>query len=87
MFKPPSSRPEAIEQILRQRCESEFPGVTWEEMDAAVVASSMSEEEPNFDCAEGTDKIVSKAVWFRKNHREKLRARVRTRRVPVPVGL
>jgi hypothetical protein len=72
VFKPPSSRPEAIEQILRQRCESEFPGVTWEEMDAAVVASSMSEEEPNFDCAEGTDKIVSKAVWFRKTHREKL---------------
>ena len=87
MFKPPSSRPEAIEQILRQRCESEFPGVTWEEMDAAVVASSMSEEEPNFDCAEGADKIVSKAVWFRKTHREKLRARVRTRRVAVPVGL
>jgi len=87
VFNPPSSRSEAIEQILRQRCELEFSGITWEEMNAAVEASSMSEEEPNFDCAEGTDKIVSKAVWFRKNHREKLRARVRTRRVPVPVGL
>ena len=72
MFNPPSSWSEAKEQILRQRCESEFPGVTWEEMDAAVVASSMSEEEPNFECPEGTDKIVSKAVEFRGIHREKL---------------
>jgi len=72
VFEPPSSRSEAIEQILRQRCGAEFPGVTWEEMNAAVAASSMSEEESNFECDEGADKIVSKAVQFRKTHRQKL---------------
>ena len=72
MFEPASSRSEAIEQILRQRCGSEFPGVTWEEMNAAVAASSMSEEESNFECDEGADKIVSEAVQFRKAHREEL---------------
>ena len=68
----PASRPEAIEQILRQRCASEFPGVTWGEMDAAVAASPISEEEPNFDCVEDTDEIVSKAVRFRRAQREEL---------------
>ena len=72
MVKQPSSRPEAIEQILRQRCGREFPGVTWEEMDAAVAASSVSEEEPNFECDQGTDKIVAEAVQFRSFHRWKL---------------
>jgi len=87
VFNPPASRSEAIEQIVKQRCGIEFPGVTWEEMDAAVAASPISEDEFAFECPEGTDKIVSKAVWFRKTHRGKLRARVRTRRVAVPVGL
>ena len=72
MFNPPSSRSEAIEQIVKQRCGVEFPGVTWEEMNAAVAASPISEEDFAFECPEGTDKIVSKAVEFRGIHRGEL---------------
>ena len=52
MFNPPSSRSEAIEQIVKQRCGVEFPGVTWEEMNAAVAASPISEEDFAFECPE-----------------------------------
>jgi len=72
MAERPTSRLEAIEQIIRQRCAQEFPGVTWEEMDAAVAASSMPEDEPNFACPLGTDKIVSQAVESRLAHRRVL---------------
>jgi len=61
-----------MEQIVKQRCATEFSGVTWEEMDAAVAASPMSEAEPTFVCAEGTDEVVSKAVQFRRKQWKQL---------------
>lgn len=68
----PLHHSKTMETILKQRCWSEFPGVTWEEMNSTVASSPMAEDEHNFDCPEGTDEFVKKAIRYRINQRQEL---------------